>query len=469
MKKGIPLAQAYPESISQWNFRKNTDIKLDDVSSGSHKKVWWICEHGHEWEETIKNRFGVYKRGCPYCSGRRVSDKNSLFVNYPDKMTEWDWNKNKSHPNDISFGSKKKAWWICSTCNSSYDMIIGNKTTKNQGCPYCSGNRVNATNSLLNNFPKVSREWSYTLNTTMKPDKISKYSNKKAWWTCNKCKSDFYSIISDRTFKGQGCPYCAGKSVNETNSLRTTHPRIVREWNYEMNSESPDSVTHGSVKVVWWTCNKCKSNYDMSVDGRAISGLNCPYCVGRRVNDTNSLAQLRKDLLDEWNFERNSSIISPHEVTVSSRKRVWWKCKKGHEWEAVIYSRSYVGCPRCKESKGELSVQRFLDANKINYKRQWTFSDCINKQSLPFDFAVLDKCNMIMCLIEFDGEFHYRPMMGEERLQYIQHNDKIKDDYCKDNNIPLIRIPYWEFKNIDSILTERLTELGVLSPALVEV
>lgn len=114
-------------------------------------------------------------------------------------------------------------------------------------------------------------------------------------------------------------------------------------------------------------------------------------------------------------------------------------------------------CPVCSKttSKGELLISEFLDNQGINYTREYKFSDCKNTNPLPFDFF-LGETNTA---IEFDGIQHFEPVEvfgGEKGLRKTQENDKIKDKYCTENNITLIRIPYTEINNIQSILKEHI-------------
>lgn len=120
--------------------------------------------------------------------------------------------------------------------------------------------------------------------------------------------------------------------------------------------------------------------------------------------------------------------------------------------------RTRYSCPYCNESKGEAKVRRFLDKHKIPYKKEYWFDDCRHKYPLPFDFVIFDN-NKLNCLIEYDGKFHYITVEGfydEKQLVYKQKCDKIKNDYCKENGLKLIRIPYWEYENIEKILNRKL-------------
>jgi len=113
------------------------------------------------------------------------------------------------------------------------------------------------------------------------------------------------------------------------------------------------------------------------------------------------------------------------------------------------------GCPSCNESRGEKEIAKYLDKNEISYYRQHKFDDCKNIFQLPFDFY-LPKYRVV---IEFDGIQHYEPLNffgGVEYFEKLKNNDKIKNDYCEDNYINLIRIRYNQIDDIYRILYENL-------------
>ena len=106
-------------------------------------------------------------------------------------------------------------------------------------------------------------------------------------------------------------------------------------------------------------------------------------------------------------------------------------------------------------SSGHRAIKEWLDYNKIYYYEEKTFPDLIDKGSLRFDFYIP---SINMC-IEFDGEQHFKPVGhwgGDDAFKAIQKRDKIKDDYCIDNGINLIRIQYTNEIKIDTILTEAI-------------
>ena len=109
--------------------------------------------------------------------------------------------------------------------------------------------------------------------------------------------------------------------------------------------------------------------------------------------------------------------------------------------------------PDCNEiSYGEYLIASCLDRHRISYNRQHPFHDCCDKRPLPFDFY-LPNYNLA---IEFDGLQHMKPIYGEDAFKTTKLHDAMKNNYCRWNDIDLLRIPYWERDNIEQILIDYL-------------
>ena len=111
--------------------------------------------------------------------------------------------------------------------------------------------------------------------------------------------------------------------------------------------------------------------------------------------------------------------------------------------------------PSMSISKGELCVKLWLEENNIEYIQQYTFDNCRDKQVLPFDFYLptYNSC------IEYQGKQHYEAIEyfgGQEKFELQQKHDTIKNEYCKNNGIPLLRIPYYKYNNIEEELNNFL-------------
>ncbi len=101
------------------------------------------------------------------------------------------------------------------------------------------------------------------------------------------------------------------------------------------------------------------------------------------------------------------------------------------------------GCPKCRASQGEKKIAAILRAKDIRYTKQKKFKDCKNIRELPFDFYIPD----LNLLIEYDGQQHFKPVSifgGEPAFKKVRENDSIKNKFCKDSNIKLVRISYKE-------------------------
>ena len=133
-----------------------------------------------------------------------------------------------------------------------------------------------------------------------------------------------------------------------SNSLSKVHPELISEWSDKNYPLTPDNITFGSNKIVWWK-GSCGHEWQASVKSRS-SGENCPICSGKRVaTGINDLATLKPELVKEWS---DKNTLKPTEVTVGSHKKIIWKCKLGHEWQATVKSRTLngTGCPYCSHN-----------------------------------------------------------------------------------------------------------------------
>ena len=134
-----------------------------------------------------------------------------------------------------------------------------------------------------------------------------------------------------------------------SNSLAEVHPELVSEWSEKNLPLTPDDITFGSNKKVWWR-GACGHEWQTSVKARS-NGEKCPICSGARViAGINDLATLEPLLVKQWSKKNK---IKPTEVSIGSHKKVIWRCEKGHEWEAAVKSRTInrTGCPYCSHNK----------------------------------------------------------------------------------------------------------------------
>ena len=489
------------ELMAEWNWEKNNELGFDPkvLTLGSNKKVWWECNKGHEWQATIKNR--NKGNGCPYCSSRFVLiGYNDLQTANPSLAKEWNFEKNNGlTPTDVLPNSNKKVWWRCNK-GHEWQATINNRN-KGVGCPICNSERktsfpeyaieyyltkygldvihsykehgyeldiyipsrktaieydgylwhknktkkdleknlkcqkdgiilyrireglpplndssidyvvqkgqrdlsqmlqkvlfditrmyvdVNLERdivaienlrehtekeySLMLSNPELTKEWDYIKNGNLRPEYVATNSGKKVWWKCSK-GHEWQATIDSRN-NGRGCPYCSGNKVlTGYNDLQTLNPVLAKEWNYEKNNGlTPKEVLPNSGKRVWWKCQR-GHEWQATIDNRN-KGKGCPYCSGRyAVKDENDLQTVNPTLAKEWNFEKNNG-VTPIDVKPNSNKQVWWKCIKGHEWQATINSRNAgCDCPICSNKK---ILKGYNDLQTVNpaLAKEWNY------------------------------------------------------------------------------------------------
>jgi very-short-patch-repair endonuclease/DNA-directed RNA polymerase subunit RPC12/RpoP len=197
----------FPNLAKEWHPNKNGNLKPEDVTRGSGKKVWWLCSKGHEYKNVVSER--TIGSNCPYCSGHRVSKENNLKFLFPQIAKEWHPNKNGNlKPEDVTKSSGQRVWWLCSKSHE-YKTTVASRSSGKTGCPYCSGNRVSKENNLKFLFPEIAKEWHPNKNGNLKPEDVAKGTPKKVWWMCSK-KHEYFTRVSHRT-RGHNCPYCSGR------------------------------------------------------------------------------------------------------------------------------------------------------------------------------------------------------------------------------------------------------------------
>ncbi len=237
-------------------------------------------------------------------------------------------------------------------------------------------------------------EWDFEANKKLglNPDVLFTNSTKKAWWICKSCRHKWQTQISVRK-KGHGCPQCAhyktGKdnaSLKESNkSLLAVFPDVIKVWNYQKNGElKPDNLAAGSNKKVWWKCSECGKEWQTTIYAKAKFGTTtCKECTFKHLDRSyyvkpgiNDLASCNKRVSAEWDYEKNGD-LKPEDVPAHSATKVWWKCEKGHRWQASVLSRTkegYRGCPVCAnrlivEGVNDLATTRPDLAKNWNYEK----------------------------------------------------------------------------------------------------
>jgi len=285
------------------------------------------------------------------------SDKKYVS-DYPNLVAEWHPTKNGNLlPEDVSFGSIKKIWWLC-RCGHEWLRNPNGRTSKNNGCPECKRRtlsiikrQASPNKNLKTECPHITKEWCDEKNVNP-PTYYMPGSSDKVWWKCEN-GHQWQATIASRARLNTGCPYCSGRYPSPDRNLATLHPNIATEWNEKKNGISADKISFGSDNKYWWICDQ-GHDWKASPNARTSKGTGCPECANlhrsdrsRKATEELNLQTQFPDLCSEWHNIKNAH--PPTYYMPGSSDKVWWKCQKGHEWMASIGNRTSqkTGCPYC--------------------------------------------------------------------------------------------------------------------------
>lgn len=264
------------------------------------------------------------------------------------------------------------------------------------------------------------------------------------------CGNIFYRDFS--TFKGTPnrkgvhvCPKCHGITINTYET--------VKEDLYNHDIELLDDEYENNRKKLKIRYIKCGHIIERNYVNIMRSKYECSKC--KRIGFERDTEQLIKEIQESGKGEYE--LLSEYKTMNDKVTIKHLKC--GHIWETTPHRFLDGGnrCPKCNQSKNELLIDNYLKLNNINNIPQYYYNDLYGDYAvLKFDFAILDDENNVKYLLEYDGEFHYKPIKGQHDLEKQQHRDNKKNEYCRKHNIKLIRIPYWESENIKEILDDIL-------------
>lgn len=273
--------------LAQWDIERNLPLTPDDVTFGSHKRVWWTCPSGHSWQAMVYTR--SEGANCPYCTGRKASpEQNSLTKQFPALAAEWDDEKNAPlTPQSVTTGSHKLIWWRCPK-GHSWRAAVYSRTTLGTGCPVCTGRQALAgENDLATLYPDIAAQWDEEKNGALHPSSVTAGSNRRVWWRCEKGHS-YRAMIAQRVQRGDGYPYCANRKVLlGFNDLATAAPLVAKQWHETLNGAlTPEMVTAGSHKKAWWQCSYGHVWKAAIYFRVGVQQCGCPVCAGKTKRKT---------------------------------------------------------------------------------------------------------------------------------------------------------------------------------------
>lgn len=317
-----------------------------------------------------------------------------------------------------------------------YNHLLG------KGCRMCGIKKCSKSKAIkFEEFLKRSMETHGDKYKYME----DKFDSKYVTIICEK-HGEFKQKVSSH-LKGHGCKKCSLYKHKDIDKLF----KEIHEDKYDYSKFIFSKRSTKSTII----CKK-HGEFLQSFDSH-ISGHGCPSCSGNIFITKEYFIEMSiKTHGDRYDYSKSNIVNSTTKTTIT--------CKEHGDFKQVPTSH-YIkghGCPKCNLSKGEILIENFLIKNNIKYKTQHKIPECKNINPLPFDFLICDH-NL---LIEYDGEQHFKVdgllNKTEEDLLIRQLCDSIKNEFCLNSEIKLLRIPYFKFDELEDILLEFFKENNVL-------
>lgn len=342
----------------------------DQILAGGRTKTYWVCEKGHSFDAPAQQMTRKRNKAlrCPYCQGLRVNEKNNLATLHADIAGEWIQciEDVSLTPNDVTPGcSTKKVLWRCPK-RHEWVTTPKHRTSDQTGCPICHrGNRVSKQSYTLYFYLKKYFK-DVTIEAPLNGTRYLLDIDIPSWGVVIEYDGGYYHERE--------------RDVKKDQALFEKRPRdkIIRIRDPECPSyESPNPnvvfyYLKTQTKKEFQRCieNIFKSHFriDEHID---LEKDNAYILKGMERSETNnSLAVLRPDLVQEWDYEANNH-LNPKHFKVFSMEKVQWICSKGHCWSATIASRTSVGnnCPECGHRK--LNSENNLAATNLDLAKEW--------------------------------------------------------------------------------------------------
>jgi very-short-patch-repair endonuclease len=263
----------------------------------------------------------------------------------------------------------------------------------------------------------------------------------------NICNSE-YKVSPANFLRGKRCPVCYKRNRYKSKEEFRRQFYLLAGNDYSLLSDYIHS--NGRIKVKH---NLCGREYWVRATGFINDKKRCPYCSGKRKKTHEQFVEIVKQI--------SNGEYSVLDAYVNEKTPIRFQhntCGEIFKLKPYTFLYNKRKCPICPNHKtkstGEYRIENFLKRNYIPFESQKRFDDCFYKGKLSFDFYLP---NNNVC-IEFDGVQHYRLCFNKkiEEFKNQQKRDEIKNQYCKQEGINLLRIPYWELEKIEDIIADFL-------------
>ena len=298
-------------------------------------------------------------------------------------------------------------------------------------------------------------------------DGFTNFTNDKAeklYCYCNNIKEIPKCVCCSNKVKFKGfilgyslcCSYSCSNKINKKLSVETQKKEFYKIHKNKFTYYW-DTYTNTTTKMKMM-CNKCKTVFLRRPYNHKNENAKCTNCSNKKLSKLFALSI--DETLKQFIDKHNDNYTYYWDTYTTTTRKMLIMCNKCNYkfYQTPTHHKNGCGCPNCSItfSKGEQLIESILKKNNIDYVKQHKYSDCISnitKYKLKFDFYLprLNTC------IEYDGVQHYEFVKhfhkSKRAFKLQQLRDQIKTEYCKNNNINLIRISYLEFNNIEKIIS----------------
>lgn len=332
-----------PSLCEEWDFELN-DLPPEHYLPTSGQLVWWRCPKGsdHIWQAKIYSRASVNNRirnGCPFCAGRKPSEKYNLKVVNPNLAKEWHLHRNSTMPEEFTPFSNAKVWWCCDK-GHEWQATINNRSN-GRNCPTCSNktsrNEIRILTELQALFPTVisrHRVGAYEVDVFIPSLNVAlEYDGR--WWHRNSYQKD---LTKQTSVTEAGIKLLR---VREEPLPAITDGDVFVDGSLPISKSDLDKI----VRLISPELHRSYLKHDDFVNERAyliyLDNFPNPF-------PEHSLLEQRPEIAEQWHPTKNSP-LTPLNFTPGSSYKAWWRCDNGHEWRAIINNRcgKNRGCPYC--------------------------------------------------------------------------------------------------------------------------
>lgn len=422
---------------------KNPFIEVIGTYNGAYTKILHKCKiHDIIWDAIPHNILNG--AGCRKCK----IEKSNISKGYNH---EWYVNElSIKNPNlevvEQYKSEKEKILHRCKKHNVTWYVQPSDALRSGYGCVECKKEKIHDKTSRTH---EQYCELLDKINSDIVP--LETYYNGRTpiLHLCKKHNIK-WMVQPDYIISGSGCPVCSKENRSKAKSIGDNNYRSMLK---KFNTTVIPLEKYISMNIpILHLCTIHNIKWRLT-PLNALKGCGCENCRRERLSKTKmktheeylgNLADLKLNNIKVLDTYKGANISIPH-LCVKHNK-IWYPTPGN-----VISGKSR-GCSECNESLGESIIKKWLENNNIKYVSEKRFDDCKDSRSLPFDFYLIDlnKC------IEYDGQQHFEPkdfFGGQEAFNKLCLHDKIKTEYCEQNNIPLLRIPYYE-KDIETQLEQ---------------